>query len=98
RFYIINGNLTQEYSKLNQYRLPSYHRLDLSAIYTPPQNAKRKLQQSWVFSIYNMYSRLNPYFIYFDQEGSPYDGTLKVKARQVSLFPIIPAVTWNFRF
>jgi hypothetical protein len=51
-----------------------------------------------VFSIYNVYSRLNPYFIYFDQEGSPYDGSLKVEARQVSLFPIIPAVTWNFRF
>lgn len=98
RFYIVNGVLTQEYSKLNQYRLPSYHRLDLSAIYTPPQDPNRRLQQSWVFSIYNFYSRLNPYFIYFDQEGSPYDGTLKVEARQVSLFPIIPAVTWNFRF
>jgi hypothetical protein len=98
RFYIINGILTQEYSKLNQYRLPAYHRLDLSAIYTPPQDPKRRLQQSWVFSIYNMYSRLNPYFIYFDQTGSPYDGTLNVEARQVSLFPIIPAVTWNFKF
>lgn len=98
RFYIVNGVLTQEYSKLNQYRLPSYHRMDLSAIYTSPKNATRKLQQSWVFSIYNVYSRLNPYFIYFDQEGSPYDGTLKVEARQVSLFPIIPAVTWNFKF
>jgi hypothetical protein len=98
RFYIVNGVLTQEYSRINQYRLPSYHRMDLSAVYTPPQDPKRRLQQSWVFSIYNMYSRLNPYFIYFDQEGSPYDGTLKVDARQVSLFPIIPAVTWNFKF
>jgi hypothetical protein len=98
RFYIVNGILTQEYSKLNQYRLAPYHRLDLSAIYTPKQDPNRRLQQSWVFSIYNMYSRLNPYFIYFNQEGSPYDGSLKVEARQVSLFPIIPAVTWNFRF
>jgi hypothetical protein len=45
-----------------------------------------------------VYSRYNPYFIYFDQTGSPYDGTLKVEARQVSLFPILPAVTWNFKF
>jgi hypothetical protein len=45
-----------------------------------------------------VYSRLNPYFIYFDQSGSPFDGTLKVEALQVSLFPIIPAVTWNFKF
>ena len=46
-------------------------------------------------SIYNIYSRANPYFIYYDQEGSATAGTLKISAKQVSLFPIIPAVTWN---
>ncbi|HEX7906184.1 MAG TPA: TonB-dependent receptor [Chitinophagaceae bacterium] len=98
RFYLINGVLTQEYSKLNQYRMKAYHRMDLSATYTPVQKKKRKVESYWVFSIYNTYSRLNPYFIYFDQEGSAYNGTLEVKARQVSLFPILPAVTWNFKF
>lgn len=98
RFYIIGGVLTQEYSRVNQYRLPAYHRLDLSATLTPARNAGRRLQQSWVFSLYNSYSRLNPYFIYFSQSGNPYDGSLKVEARQVSLFPVIPAVTWNFKF
>jgi TonB dependent receptor/CarboxypepD_reg-like domain/TonB-dependent Receptor Plug Domain len=98
RFYIIGGILTQEYSKINQYRLPAYHRADISATYTPTPKRKKRLKSSWVFSIYNVYSRLNPYFIYFDQEGSPYNGTLKVEARQVSLFPIIPAATWNFHF
>lgn len=98
RFYIINGVLTQEYSKLNQYRMKAYHRMDLSATYTPTPKKQRKLQSYWVFSIYNLYSRLNPYFIYFDQEGSPATGDLKVEARQVSLFPILPAVTWNFKF
>jgi outer membrane receptor protein involved in Fe transport len=98
RFYIINGVLTQEYSRVNQYRLPAYHRLDFAATYTPVPKRKKKVQGSWVFSIYNMYSRLNPYFIYFDQQGSPYDNTLKVEARQVSLFPIIPAITYNFHF
>ena len=98
RFYIIGGVLSQEYSAINAYRLPPYHRLDFSAIYTPKKNLNRKLQTNWVFSIYNVYSRLNPYFIYFDQTGSPYNGTLQVQAKQVSLFPIIPSVTWNFRF
>ncbi len=98
RFYIINGVLTQEYSKLNQYRMQSYHRMDLSATYTPVPKKKRKVTGYWVFSIYNVYSRLNPYFIYFDQSGSPTTGDLKVEARQVSLFPILPAVTWNFKF
>lgn len=97
RFYIVNGVLTQEFSKVNQYRLPSYHRLDLSATYTPIPKKNRKVKSHWVFSVYNVYSRLNPYFIYFDQSGSPYDGTLKVEARQVSLFPVLPSVTWNFR-
>lgn len=98
RFYIIEGVLTQEYSRINKYRLPSYHRIDLSATYTPIPKKKKKVESSWVFSVYNVYSRKNPYFIYYDQEGSPYDGSLKVEALQVSLFPILPSVTWNFKF
>jgi hypothetical protein len=106
RFYFVNGVLTQEYSKLNQYRLPSYHRLDLSATYTPAvklargkhKGQNRRISSYWVFSVFNAYSRFNPYFIYYDQTGSPYNGTLKIDARQVSLFPLLPAVTWNFKF
>jgi hypothetical protein len=98
RFYIVEGVLTQEYSTINQYRLPAYHRLDISATYTPKPKPNRKLQSNWVFSIYNLYSRKNPYFIYYDQTGSAYNGTLKVEALQVSLFPVLPSVTWNFKF
>ncbi|PWT71100.1 MAG: TonB-dependent receptor [Bacteroidetes bacterium] len=98
QFYVIEGVLTQEYSRINQYRLPAYHRLDLAATYTPTYKPNRKIHGSWVFSIYNVYSHLNPYFIYFSQTGSPFQGTVKVEARQVSLFPILPSVTWNFRF
>lgn len=99
RFYFINGVLTQEYSRINEYRLPAYHRLDFSAINSPKKNETRKKWQSeWVFSIYNVYNRKNPYFIYFDQEGSLANNNLKVQAKQVSIFPIIPAVTFNFKF
>ncbi len=98
KFYIIEGVLTQELSSINSYRLPPYHRMDLSATLTPKQKKPRKFRNEWVFSIYNAYSRLNPYFIYFDQEGNPLEGTQKVKALQVSLFPVLPAVTWNFNF
>ncbi len=99
RFYFINGVLTQEYSRINEYRLPAYHRLDFSAINTPKRNERRKKYHTeWVFSIYNVYSRKNPYFIYFDQEGSLVDNNLKIQAKQVSIFPIIPSVTYNFRF
>lgn len=98
RFYIFQGVLTQEYSNINEYRLPAYSRLDLGATYTPNKHPKNKLKSEWVFSVYNAYNRKNPYFIYFDQTGSPYNGTLNVQAKQVSIFPIIPSVTWNFKF
>ncbi len=99
RFYFVNGILTQEYSRINEYRLPAYHRLDLAAIYSPKRNdTRRKWKTEWVFSVYNVYSRQNPYFIYFDQEGSLANNNLKVQGKQVSIFPIIPAVTYNFRF
>lgn len=98
RFYIFDGVLTQEYSRINEYRLPSYSRLDLGAIYTPNKHPERRLKSQWVFSVYNAYNRKNPYFIYFDQTGNPYDGSLNVQAKQVSIFPVIPSVTWNFKF
>jgi len=98
RFYLVEGVLTQEYSGINQYRLPAYHRMDISATYTPTPKKQRKVQSSWVFGVYNAYSRMNPYFIYYDQSGNPLDGTLNVEARQVSLFPLLPSVTWNFKF
>lgn len=98
RFYFVEGTLTQEFSRINAYRMQPYHRLDFSAIYTPVPKKPRKYTSNWVFSIYNVYSRLNPYFYYFDQEGSAQEGTLHVVAKQVSLFPIIPSVTWNVKF
>lgn len=98
RFYIIDGVVTQQYSDINQYRLPAYHRLDLSATLTPRKSGNRKVKSEWVFGVYNTYSRQNPYFIYFDQSGNPFNNSLQIQAKQVSIFPIIPSVTWNFKF
>jgi hypothetical protein len=58
----------------------------------------RNMHSSWTFSVYNAYNRYNPYFIYFDISGNLYNGTLNIQAKQVSLFPVLPAVTWNFQF
>ena len=98
KFYLVEGVLTQQYSSINQYRLAPYHRLDLSATYVPVPKKERKINGSWVFSLYNAYNRKNPYFYYFDQTGSAFAGTLQVQAKQVSLFPAIPSVTYNFKF
>ncbi len=98
RFYFVDGVLTQEFSRINAYRMEPYHRLDLAATYTPQPKKQRKYTGNWVFSIYNVYSRLNPYFYYFDQQGTAADGTLQITAKKVSLFPVIPSVTWNVKF
>lgn len=99
KFYFVEGVLRQESGSINSYRMEPYHRLDLSAIYTPQKKRfNNRVQGSWAFSIYNVYSRMNPYFMYFYQKGSVADGTLEVKGRKVSLFPIIPSATWNFKF
>lgn len=95
-FYVLEGVFTQEYSSINKYRLAPYHRMDLSATLSP-KKVRKRLQSYWVFSIYNVYNRMNPYFIYFDQSGSPLNGNLQVQAKQVSLFPVLPSITWNFK-
>src|SRR5205085_9923142 len=55
----------------------------------------RNFSNSFTLSVFNVYNRYNPYFIYLTREGNFTDGTLKVGAKQVSLFPIIPSLTWN---
>lgn len=98
KFYLIEGVLSQAYSTINGYRMKPYNRLDLSATYQPTPKPGRKFSHSWSFSVYNAYSRLNPFFIYFDQQGDYLNGTLKIQPKKVALFPIIPSVTWNFKF
>ena len=101
--YVIGENIYTQFTSRNGFRMDPYHRLDIGATYTPKK--KRKYQSSWNFSIYNVYSRKNPYFIYFALEtpdgvdnGSIQEGNLTPKAYQVSIFPILPSITWNFNF
>lgn len=84
-----------DYTGRNNYRYRSYHRLDLSAIYHRPAKIfGKKYNSEWVFSVYNIYSRHNPYFIYLTKDAV----TSQVQAREVSLLPIIPSISYNFKF
>ncbi|MGM0624495.1 MAG: TonB-dependent receptor [Bacteroidota bacterium] len=94
--YTINGEIIEEYGDRNSYRMDPYHRLDLSLTYVHKKT--KDWESSWNFSVYNAYNRKNPYFIYFDYEGNASDGSFQTSAKQVSLFPVLPAVTWNFTF
>ncbi|GAA3517775.1 TonB-dependent receptor [Aquimarina addita] len=78
----------------NEQRLPTYHRMDLSATLTPRKNKNRKWQGEWVFSIYNLYNRRNAASIAFRQN----DDSFKNEAVRTSIFGIVPAVTYNFKF
>lgn len=94
--YMIDGLLVDEYSERNSYRMEPYHRLDLSITYL--RRKTQKWESSWNFSIYNVYNRKNPFFIYFEDEGKVQDGDFVSRAKQVSLIPFMPSVTWNFKF
>ncbi|MES2388177.1 MAG: carboxypeptidase-like regulatory domain-containing protein [Bacteroidota bacterium] len=87
--------VTQQRSNV---RMAPYHRMDIAMVWKlKPKHGESDL----TFSIYNVYSRMNPYFLYIETVTANPDGTGAVKgfrARQVSLFPIIPSVTYNFRF
>lgn len=96
--YFIDQNLVQEFGARNSARLPDYHRLDLSATWTPRPDSDKAFTSSWTFSVYNLYSRLNPFFVYYAFETDTAAATASANAYQVALFPVIPSVTWNFRW
>ena len=90
-----NGDIVEDYGgQRNNYRLAPYHRMDISA--TLKGKSTKRFESSWNFSVYNVYNRFNPYIIYFDKAYS--EGTIQISAKQISLFPIIPSVTYNFKF
>lgn len=96
-FYIIDHQLVQDFSAINEYRMFPYHRMDISLNYTPKPKKDRKWASSWNFSIYNIYSRQNPYILFVDTEGD-LSSQIDIKVKQISIFPIIPSITYNFKF
>ncbi|MDT0644512.1 TonB-dependent receptor [Zunongwangia sp. F363] len=82
------------YSSRNSNRLPAYHRLDVAATYTPHPGAGKKVKSSWNFGIYNLYNRKNAYSITFRENID----NNKNEATRLSLFGIIPSITYNFSF
>ena len=82
------------YSKRNEYRLPTYHRLDLSIVYTPHHKPNKRWKSEWVLGVYNVYNRKNANSIFFRQN----EETRRNEAVKLSIFGIIPSITYNFTF
>lgn len=95
-FYVAGNSVIPQYEDRDNYRQPAYHRLDLALTYVINKNDKWSSNIN--VSIYNVYSRKNPFFLYFDVETNQVDQTVQFQGKKVSLFPIIPSVTWNFKF
>src|SRR5574344_1846222 len=97
-YYFLAGSLITEYSKRNEYRIDPYHRLDLSVNWTIVK--RKRFETGLNFSVYNVYNRKNPFFVFFETETNYTQDTfdLTTKAYQMSLFPILPSITWNFKF
>ena len=93
--YYVGGNIHYEWADRNSWRLPAYHRLDFGVTYIMP---KTKFYSDITLSVYNVYNRQNPYFVYLSINGDPSKGNQRAVLKQSSLFPILPSLTWNFKF
>lgn len=96
--YQVIDNWIYYYAERNGYRAPDYHRLDVSAVLKcgkrKEERGKRRVESEWVFGIYNLYNRYNPFLINFEDS----DNGARTKAKQYSLFGIVPSVAFNIQF
>lgn len=110
-WYTQDQDILFNYGLKNSTRMAAYHRFDVSATWYDKPTKKvtnsetgeieelpKKFRQNVNFSVYNIYNRANPYFLYIDNDGSLLENDFKISVKQVSLFPIIPSITWNFAF
>ena len=93
------GNIDY-YEGRNNYQLPSYHRLDLAIkIYRPKKKGRMGI---WTVSIYNVYSRMNPFMIYKSEKVVPDPdskwGRFVPAFKQVGIMPIIPSISYTYKF
>lgn len=86
-------NTITDYGKVNSSRMKAYHRLDLAVQF------HKKItwgERTWEFGLYNAYNRKNPFFYFIDEEYN--ENSVVSKLKQVSIFPLIPSVSYNIKF
>ena len=94
--YFVEQSLNTRYGPRNSQRQEAYHRADFSLIWVPKPTDDKRFKSSWTFSVYNFYNRKNPFFTYIDYYTSFQSGNAGATAYKVTLFPVIPSITWNF--
>lgn len=93
-YYEFGGINIPNFSLRNENRLPLFHHLDLAATYTPKPDKKKGWQSYWVFSLYNVYNRQNAASMTFATN----EDTGENETRRLSIFGVVPGVSYNFKF
>jgi len=98
--YVYSGENLVFYSERNKYRMPPYHRLDLSITLDENLRKKRMWKGSWTFSVYNVYGRHNPYSVYYKKGiPGPKNDYKRYSLYKLSVIGIpVPSITYNFKF
>ena len=96
--FIFNGIQLQDYDIIDQknaFRMKAYHRLDIGLEF---HKKKKGWERTWALGAYNAYSNNNPYYVYAGRKYFGDTGESRRAFFQVSLFPIIPYISYNFKF
>jgi opacity protein-like surface antigen len=96
--YSYGGEQMVYYSDRNKYRMPTYHRFDVSLTFDENLKRKRMWKGSWTISIYNLYARKNPYSIYYQRQAEDLSGGLFGLYKFSVIGIPVPSITYNFRF
>jgi len=94
-FFIVEQGVNYLFGNRNSQRMQPYHRLDLSATILPSKE-NPNYESSWTIAVYNVYDNRNPLFQYYVPEQDEKTGQLNLEGRNVSFFPVIPSLAWNF--
>lgn len=94
--YLIGENMIQEYGDHNSARMPDYHRLDLSATYNFRQRGR--CRHSLNASIYNVYARKNPLYRDLRFNANEDTGTFDMSIKNISLYSIVPSISYTLNF
>lgn len=92
--FSFENNTVAYFSSRNQYRIPDYHRLDVALVIEGNHRKTQRVKGTWIFSVYNVYARKNPYSVFFKSTGNGVP-----KAYQLSIIgTVFPSISYNMKF
>jgi outer membrane receptor protein involved in Fe transport len=90
-----SGHEVKSFGEKNSFRMEPYHRFDIGIQF---HKKKKKYERTWEISVYNAYNRKNPFYYYIEETGVEGTGEIQKKLKKVTLFPIIPSITYSIKF